>query len=128
MNINVDNVITVTVDKGVDIEKLNIRYVRPYKRPVNPFGYNEENDSRTSGKNRCGDGKYKFNGEMDGKSNLDSNLTASCKIYQPKPLPSRPTKSYYYGESQEKITNKATELKTSEIDKVYIYCIFCVCC
>ena len=109
MNINVDNVITVTVDKGVDIEKLNIRYVRPYKRPVNAFGYNYENDSTTSGKTRCDDGKYKFSAKVDGKSNLDPNITVSNKISPPPTLPSRPTKTYYYGENQEGSTNKVTE-------------------
>ena len=47
MNININNNITISVNEGVDIEKLNIRYVGSYK-PSSVFSNNLENGSKTS--------------------------------------------------------------------------------
>ena len=126
MNINLNNIITISVNEGVDIEKLNIRYVRPYRRP-SAFSNNHEKDPKTSSNGRSKSEKHNSKGEMEGKSNSSANMTTvASKVSPPAMSPSRPQLTFYFGQNQEPSGDDGTARKQSAVDKVVTGIMRCI--
>ena len=119
MNINVDDIITIVINEGVDVEKLKIRYAYRYRRP-SAFSNNHEHTNAKSGhNNRSKRDKYSGKEKMEEKSNSSANMTSvESKVSPPAMSPSRPQQTFYFGQNQEPSTDNETERKQSAIGKV----------
>ena len=126
MNINLDNAITISINEGVDIERLKIRYVRPYRRP-SAFSNNHENESKTSSNSsRSKSEKTKSKGDIEGKPTPSANMTSvASKVSPPAMSPSRPQQTFYFGQNQEPSDNDGSQRKQSAVDKVENTIICC---
>ena len=115
--------ITISVNEGVDIERLRIKrtkYLSPYRRPSALTNICEENSrSSNNDKSRSRSEKYNNKGKAESPSATSANLTGvASKVPPPAMSPSRPQQTFYFGQNQEQGGADETERKQSAVDKV----------
>ena len=119
MNINFDNIVTISINEGVNIERLQIRYVRPY-RPPSAFSNNHENESKTScNSSQSTREKTKSKEDVEGKSTSSANMASvASKVSPPAMSPFRPQQTYYFGQNQEPSDSVGSQRWQSAVDKL----------
>ena len=109
MNINLDNIVTISVNEDAGIEKLNIRYVRTNIPNTFKTHHERHNMKRISGNTTK---------EMEDASKFsDYSTSLACEI-SPTLTSPRPKQSYYFGQNPLSSVKQREEDKDSVLYKV----------
>ena len=120
MNINLDNIVTISVNESAGIEKLNIRYVRTNIVPSNNFRNNLERQELVSSNSKnCQNNRDTNMGEMGVKSMIsDSTTSLACEVSPALKSQREPKHSYFFGQNPLSSVEKREEDKDSVLYKV----------
>ena len=120
MNINLDNIVTISVNESAGIEKLNIRYVRTNIPPSNNFQNNLERQDLVSSSNKnCQNNRDINKLEMGNKSKISNSTTSlACEVSSTLKSQREPKQSYFFGQNPLSSIEKREEDKNSVLYKV----------
>ena len=115
MNINLEDIVKISVKEGAGIEKINIRYIRS-----NIPSTNMHSDQHNKNKNHS---KHNYSTNDDMSSSLKSDACKSpieCQISPSRKLSTRPKESYFFGQNPLPKQKTHKEVKDSAMYKVKI--------
>ena len=127
MNINLEDIVKISVKEGAGIEKINIRYIRS-NIPSTNMHSDQQNKNKNHSKN-----KNLFNDDRSSSSKSDAcKSPIECQISPSRNSSTRPKESYFFGQNPLPKQETYEEEKDSALYKVlntyqnYHIEIFCI--